>query len=102
MITQWSRWPAIFTYVQATWLDSKEKFVKYWTNKVMHFGNIVNCRVESQHSALKCWIERSTGSLDTVWAEVVYYRYTIEAVLRVQLRSYYLLMLVGHTSFDCC
>ena len=44
--------------------------MKCWTNKVMHFGNIVNCRVESQHSALKCWIERSTGSLDTVWAEV--------------------------------
>ncbi|XP_021736242.1 protein FAR1-RELATED SEQUENCE 5-like [Chenopodium quinoa] len=42
--------------------------------QVLHFGNTTNCRVESQHSAVKTWFESSTeslaGALDIVWARV--------------------------------
>ncbi|XP_021762658.1 uncharacterized protein LOC110727404 [Chenopodium quinoa] len=68
--TKWGRWPKVIDYVVDTWLIHKEKFVMFWTNQLLHFGNVNNCRVESQHSTLKCWIDSSTGSLDTVWAQV--------------------------------
>uniref|UniRef100_A0A803L9G5 Protein FAR1-RELATED SEQUENCE n=2 Tax=Chenopodium quinoa TaxID=63459 RepID=A0A803L9G5_CHEQI len=63
--------PAVISYVKDTWLNNhKEKFVKFWTNGVLHFGNVTNCRVEIAHSTLKGWLETSTGSLDSVWAKV--------------------------------
>ncbi|XP_021773620.1 uncharacterized protein LOC110737591 [Chenopodium quinoa] len=70
--TKWGRWAKVIDYVVDTWLIHKEKFVMFWTNQVLHFGNVNNYRVESQHSALKCWIDSSTGSLDTVCAQVHY------------------------------
>ncbi|XP_021743411.1 uncharacterized protein LOC110709498 [Chenopodium quinoa] len=68
--TSWGRYPKVVDYVESTWLSQKEKFVTCWTNKVMHYGNVSTCRVESQHSAVKSWMESSTGFLDTVWARV--------------------------------
>ncbi|XP_021727073.1 uncharacterized protein LOC110694170 isoform X5 [Chenopodium quinoa] len=74
MQVRWGKYPEVIQYVQRTWLCHKEKFVKFWTNQVLHFGNTTNCRVESQHSAVKTWFESSTESLasalDTVWARV--------------------------------
>ncbi|XP_021864576.2 protein FAR-RED IMPAIRED RESPONSE 1-like [Spinacia oleracea] len=70
MEENWSRWSAIMTYVHGTWLKHKEKFVRYETNKVLHFGNRTTCRVESQHSVLKSWLGRSHGALDTVFRKV--------------------------------
>ncbi|XP_021757144.1 uncharacterized protein LOC110722185 [Chenopodium quinoa] len=70
MKARWESFPAVIQYVEGTWLCHKIKFVTYWTNQILHFGNTTNCRVESQHSAVKTWFESSTGSLDTVWARV--------------------------------
>ncbi|XP_021763625.1 protein FAR1-RELATED SEQUENCE 5-like [Chenopodium quinoa] len=61
MQVRWGKYPAVIQYVKRTWLCHKEKFVKFWTNQVLHFGNTTNCRVESQHSAVKTWFESSTG-----------------------------------------
>ncbi|XP_021836304.1 uncharacterized protein [Spinacia oleracea] len=70
MEENWSRWTAIMTYVHGTWLKHKEKFLRYETNKVLHFGNRTTCRVESQHSVLKSWLGNSHGALDTVFRKV--------------------------------
>ena len=35
-----SPWPIFVDYVNQTWIIfHKEKFVKFWMNKVMHLGN---------------------------------------------------------------
>jgi len=42
-----SPWPIFVDYVcQALVISHKEKFVKAWTNKVMHLGNITTNRYE--------------------------------------------------------
>ncbi|XP_012840833.1 PREDICTED: uncharacterized protein LOC105961137 [Erythranthe guttata] len=43
-----------------------ERFVKCWTNNIVHFGNTTTNRVESAHRASKRWIQTSTGAMDTV------------------------------------
>ncbi|KAL5131402.1 hypothetical protein HKD37_12G034298 [Glycine soja] len=54
-------------FVNQTWLiPLKERFVKAWTNKVMHLGNITN-RIESTHWALKRLLQNSLGDLCSVW-----------------------------------
>ncbi|XP_021753827.1 uncharacterized protein LOC110719236 [Chenopodium quinoa] len=70
MKDKWASFPAVIQYVENTWLCHKTKFVTFWTNQVLHYGNTSTCRVESQHSAVKMWFDSSTGSLDTVWARV--------------------------------
>ncbi|KAL5161963.1 hypothetical protein HKD37_07G019162 [Glycine soja] len=43
-----SLWPMFVDYVCQTWvIPHKERFVKAWTNKVMHLGNTTTNRVES-------------------------------------------------------
>ena len=45
-----SSWPMFVDYVKQTWIiPHKEKFVKAWTNKVMHLGNITTNRYENFH-----------------------------------------------------
>ena len=42
-----SPWPMFVDYVCETWvIPHKEKFVKAWTNKVMHLANTTNNRYE--------------------------------------------------------
>ena len=42
-----SPWPMFVDYVKQTWLiPHKERFVKAWTNKVMHLGNTTTNRYE--------------------------------------------------------
>ena len=42
-----SPWPMFVDYVKQTWLaPHKQRFVKVWTNKVMHLGNITTNRYE--------------------------------------------------------
>ncbi|XP_021747181.1 uncharacterized protein LOC110713021 [Chenopodium quinoa] len=65
---QWC--PAIVDYVMQQWVPQREKFVKYWTNQVLHFGNTTTCRVESAHRALKDWIDSSTSALDTLFERI--------------------------------
>ena len=46
----------------------KEKFIRAWTDNVLHLGNKCTSRVESAHSALKSWVFSSTGALDTIFS----------------------------------
>jgi len=42
-----SPWPMFVDYVCQTWvIPHKEKFVKVWTNKVMHLGNTITNKYE--------------------------------------------------------
>lgn len=61
---------AIMDYLEQTWLVHKEKFVRFWTNDVLHFGNTTTCRVESAHNQMKQWLNASTGAMDTVWEKI--------------------------------
>ncbi|KAH1205895.1 hypothetical protein GmHk_16G046485 [Glycine max] len=55
-------------YVNPKWIIShKKKFVKAWTNKVMHLGNTTTNRVESAHWVLKRLLHNSFGDLCGVW-----------------------------------
>ncbi|KAH1202702.1 Protein FAR1-RELATED SEQUENCE 5 [Glycine max] len=63
-----SPWPMFIDYVNDTWIiPHKEKFIKAWTNKVMHLGNTTTNRVESAHWALKRVLQNSVGDLCSVW-----------------------------------
>ncbi|XP_006586499.1 uncharacterized protein [Glycine max] len=59
-----SSWPIFVDYVCQTWvIPHKEKFVKAWTNKVMHLGNTTTKRVESAHWPLKRLLQKSVGDI---------------------------------------
>ncbi|KAH1217277.1 hypothetical protein GmHk_13G037966 [Glycine max] len=63
-----SPWPIFVDYVNQTWIIfHKEKFVKFWMNKVMHLGNTTINRVESIHWTLKRLLQNSFGDLCSVW-----------------------------------
>ncbi|XP_077214390.1 protein FAR1-RELATED SEQUENCE 5-like [Tasmannia lanceolata] len=48
-------------YIFNTWLSFKERFIKAWTEKYLHFGNRVTSRAEGAHSNLKIYLQLSTG-----------------------------------------
>lgn len=52
-----------FDYLASTWLKYKEKFVSYWTNQYLHFGNSATSRVEGGHGLLKKFIDKSSYDL---------------------------------------
>ncbi|CAN1146506.1 PKS-NRPS hybrid synthetase cheA [Linum perenne] len=60
-------WPGMVSYLNNTWMPHSKKFIKCYTNKVMHFGNTTTSRVESSHAALKLCLVNSALALDTVW-----------------------------------
>ncbi|XP_012828030.1 PREDICTED: uncharacterized protein LOC105949290 [Erythranthe guttata] len=66
---EYANYPDLIEYLQDTWLVYKEKFVKAWTDLIFHLGNTSTSRVESNHRALKRWLESSTGGFDTFWAQ---------------------------------
>ncbi|XP_012827737.1 PREDICTED: uncharacterized protein LOC105949016 [Erythranthe guttata] len=66
---EYANYPDLIEYLQYTWLVYKEKFVKAWTDLIFHLGNTSTSRVESNHRALKRWLESSTGGFDTFWAQ---------------------------------
>ncbi|XP_068466719.1 uncharacterized protein [Phaseolus vulgaris] len=66
-----SPWPIFTEYVISTWLNPhKEKFVKAWTDKVMHLGNMTSNRVEAAHWSLKRILETSMGDLCFFWESI--------------------------------
>ncbi|XP_068486516.1 protein FAR-RED IMPAIRED RESPONSE 1-like [Phaseolus vulgaris] len=66
-----SPWPIFTEYVISTWLNPhKEKFVKAWTDKVMHLGNTTSKRTEAAHWSLKRIIEMSMGDLCFCWDSI--------------------------------
>ncbi|KAH1215925.1 hypothetical protein GmHk_13G036966 [Glycine max] len=61
-------WPMFVDYVCQTWvIPYKEKFVKAWTNKVMHLGNTTTNRVESVHWSLKRLLRNNIDDICNVW-----------------------------------
>jgi hypothetical protein len=67
-----ARYPgnSVIDYVAKTWLLYKEALVKVWTNRALHFGISTTSRVEGSHSALKGYLQVSTGNLHAVTERV--------------------------------
>jgi hypothetical protein len=62
-----------------TWIHPwKHRFVRYLTKHITHFGNIATSRAEGMHSRVKKWLNRSKGSLYTVFI-------AIDVVIELQL-----------------
>ncbi|KAI1002852.1 hypothetical protein K3495_g5350 [Podosphaera aphanis] len=52
-----------YIYVEQTWLVWKEKIVRFWVDKQLHFGYTVTFTVEGCHNNLKDYLRRSTYDL---------------------------------------
>jgi len=62
--------PHFILYVETTVLNLKEKFVRAWTNKVLHLGCRTTNIVESTHGVLKKYLMNSVGDLASCWDEI--------------------------------
>ena len=59
---------AAVEYVEDTWLSPwKEKLVRYWVDKVLHFGIRVTSLIKGCHAVLKSYLKVSTGDLKGVF-----------------------------------
>ena len=72
----------LIQYINTTWIrDHKERFVKCFTNRYLHFSTVTTSRAESSNSRLKRALQSSTGDLMTVI-------HTVETVIMNQYRNY--------------
>jgi len=63
-----SPWHIFTKYVISTWLNpDKKKFLKAWTDKAMHSGNMTSNIVAFAHWSLKRILETSMGDLCFCW-----------------------------------
>jgi predicted transcriptional regulator len=63
---------AAIKYVEGTWLTPwKEKLVRYWVDKNLHFGIRVTSPIEGCHATLKSYLMVSTGDLKGVFDRLV-------------------------------
>ena len=70
-------------YLFKTWMEPWcDRFCKYATNKVLHFGITTTSRVEGMHRVLKRYLKFSTGDLMTVVDK-------IELMLTNQYKDYF-------------
>lgn len=60
----------IVGYLKSTWLVHDQKFVRCYTDRVLHFGTTTTSRVESAHAVLKEWLGSASCDLDSVWERV--------------------------------
>ena len=60
-----------YIYVERTWLIWKEKIVRFWADKQLHFGYTVTSTVEGCHFSLKDYLRRSTYDLKGVYGELL-------------------------------
>ena len=56
----------VVSYLDKTCIPHKAKFLRAWTDKMIHFQNTSTSVVEGAHSALKRYLQKSTGNLDLV------------------------------------
>jgi len=64
--------PKFLAYVETTILNIvKEKFVREWTNKVLHLRCRTTNIVEFAHGKLKKYLRSSVGDLASCWDEIV-------------------------------
>ncbi|XP_074300634.1 uncharacterized protein LOC141631925 [Silene latifolia] len=61
------QWPGVAAYIEGQWIPHVEKWSKYITNKITHFGNISTSRVESAHANLKKWLNSAKLVIDSIW-----------------------------------
>lgn len=74
--------PKKVDYLSNTWLlPHKQKFVKCYSDKIRHYGNVVTSRVGGRHIILKSKPGISTGDLLTVVTN-------IDSLLRNQHQEY--------------
>ncbi|KAK7595651.1 hypothetical protein V3481_002301 [Fusarium oxysporum f. sp. vasinfectum] len=58
-------------YIKTFWLEPyKERIVKAWVDKHLHFGNIATSRAEGIHSLIKSHIKTSTLDLFDTWQAI--------------------------------
>jgi len=63
--------PKFLACVETTILNTvKEKFIRAWTNKVLHLGCRTTNIVESAHGKLKKYLRSSVGDLTSCWDEI--------------------------------
>lgn len=62
-----------YIYVERTWLIWKEKIVRFWVDKQLHFGYTVTSTVEGCHSSLKGYLRRSTYDLKGVYDKLLFF-----------------------------
>jgi hypothetical protein len=61
-------------YMFNTWLSKyRHKFVKVWTNQLLHLGAIDSSRVEGAHHTLKCYIKTRNYDLWQTWKKIKNY-----------------------------
>ncbi|KAH1266384.1 hypothetical protein GmHk_01G001886 [Glycine max] len=82
-----SPWPMFVDYVKQTWLiPHKERFVKAWTNKVMHLGNTTTNRLrfsDQRLSKLEVSITKEMETITKRFKELdVYGKVTLKIKLR--------------------
>jgi hypothetical protein len=82
MISKYGIFSDIIKYLDQTWiLPYKENFVSYWINQYQHLGGHTSSRVEGSHSAIKSYMNISTGDLMLA-------KENIELAIKKQLREY--------------
>ncbi|KEH19766.1 hypothetical protein MTR_8g468040 [Medicago truncatula] len=57
-------------YVETTVLNVKKKFVRAWTNKVLHLGCRTTNIIELAHAKLKKYLRSRVGDLASYWDEI--------------------------------
>ena len=63
--------PGLVQYIKDTWIVLwKRSIIQAYTDKVLHFGNRVTSRVEEAHSAVKTYLQVSTGNLKMVYDNI--------------------------------
>lgn len=74
--------PKKVDYLDDTWLaPHRQKFVKCYTDKIRHYGNVVTSRVEGGHTVLKSKLVISTGDILSIVTD-------IDSLLRNQHQEY--------------
>ncbi|KAF6523203.1 hypothetical protein HZS61_014731 [Fusarium oxysporum f. sp. conglutinans] len=62
------RYPRAVGYIKLYWLEPhKERIIKAWVDKYLHFGNVATSRAEGIHSLIKSYIKTSTFDLFDSW-----------------------------------
>ncbi|XP_074303620.1 protein FAR1-RELATED SEQUENCE 5-like [Silene latifolia] len=61
-------WAGVAAYIERQWFPHLEKWAKYRTNNITHFGNTSTSRVESAHANLKRWLNSAKLAVDSIWS----------------------------------
>jgi hypothetical protein len=64
---------AAVDYIERVWLVWKEKLVRHWVDRCLHFGIRVTSPIEGCHAVLKAYLRVSTGDLKGVFDRLLLY-----------------------------